>query len=349
MANRAQKKRRQAQRKAAAAAKPEPEAQGSVAAPRPAESPAEPPKIIALLSWYDEDPSWLVASLASLSKLGVDHVVALDGAYILLPEGKNVSPPEQHSAIVEICLGMGVGLTLHVPDNVWVGNEVEKRSFLFQLGEQIARPNKDFYFVVDADEVMKDCPGDVKKRLAESKFDAARVTLLNRKPPSTGQEHEFAWDPNSKVALPKFFRAIPGLRVVGNHYTYALPDGRKLWGQGDGMTSGLVEDYLNLEDLTIDHRTATRDKYRRKLQCDYYDRRERMNIEHSTCSRCDEPPTRLFPTNFSRDPENGDLLGWSVWVCEHHADEVADESLKQLHGLGIDPRAIDWQAVGPAR
>ena len=33
----------------------------------------------AILCWWDESPTWLAATVASLATIGVDHVIAVDG------------------------------------------------------------------------------------------------------------------------------------------------------------------------------------------------------------------------------------------------------------------------------
>src|SRR6266498_1360247 len=56
-------------------------------------------KIIAILSWFDESPSWLSACVASLARAGCSHLVAVDGAYRLYPDGRPHSGIAQQDAI----------------------------------------------------------------------------------------------------------------------------------------------------------------------------------------------------------------------------------------------------------
>jgi hypothetical protein len=41
--------------------------------------------VVGLISWWDESPTWLAASITSLGRF-CDHVVALDGRYALYPD-----------------------------------------------------------------------------------------------------------------------------------------------------------------------------------------------------------------------------------------------------------------------
>ncbi len=94
-------------------------------------------RLIGILSWYDERPDWLAATVASLAKAQVSHLVAVDGRYALYPDSRPSSPGVQHDAIVETCRGAGMGLTMHIPTEPWAGNEVAKRTFCFELAETV--------------------------------------------------------------------------------------------------------------------------------------------------------------------------------------------------------------------
>lgn len=274
----------------------------------------ELPKLIGLISWFDEDPAWLAASVASLSKLDVDHLVAVDGAYRLLPDGKPSSPPEQAEAIRETAHGLGIGLTLHAPPAAWAGNETEKRSAMFALAEQVAVPDFDWYFVLDADEVVVSAPRDLRERLKFASQDSGQTTVLNHAGPEAMRETRFDWNPISPVEIPKFFRAIPGLRVEGTHYCYRLPDGRDLWGHGVEMARG-ERRFVDCRDVRIEHRTKFRAAHRSATQRAYYERRDRLKIEVHACVECGEPSTRTVPAE-PEMLESGELSAFSAPVCD---------------------------------
>jgi hypothetical protein len=292
------------------------------------------PRIIGLLSWYEEDASWLAATIASLAKIGVDHLVAADGAYLLYPGGKGFSGPEQREAIEETVYGMGIALTLYIPRDPWIGNEVEKRSVLFALAEQCAIPNEDWYFVIDSDEVITAAPPDLRQQLAASEFDAGTAMVETREEPKSKQMRAFNWEPISRTPIPKFFRAIPGLRVRGAHYIYELPDGRRLWGAGEGGSSGFVSEYLDLTTVKLNHRTMFRGEHRKAQQKGYYDQREEHEIEAHLCHRCSDPATATVVTQIAIE-DDGAISAYPVAVCEAHADEIDAESVKDMERLGI--------------
>jgi hypothetical protein len=64
-------------------------------------------KLIGLLSFYDEAPSWLSAAIASHHPAGLTHLVVCDGAYELFPDGRARSGIEQYDAINATCEGLG--------------------------------------------------------------------------------------------------------------------------------------------------------------------------------------------------------------------------------------------------
>lgn len=239
------------------------------------------PRLLALLSFYDESPTWLAATITSLAPF-CDHVIAVDGAYALYPYGEPQSRADQVEGLIEASQAAGLGITLHRPRNVWFGNEVEKRTRLFQLAELEAEPNIDWYFVVDADVVVDRHPVDLKYQLAGTDLDVAQVSVWERSDPYANESrlmHE------SKVALPPdyhypircLFRAVPGLHVADRHYYYVTGDNRILWGH---PLDPRQQEALDLTGLfRIEHRTYYRPKQRRDDAQAYYRRREEAGVE----------------------------------------------------------------------
>jgi hypothetical protein len=299
-------------------------------------------RVIGLLSWYDEQPKWLAATIASLGKrIDLDHLVAVDGAYQLLPGGENESPPEQRETIMETCASMGIGLTLHVPETVWTGNEVEKRSAMFALGQLAAEEDKDWFMVMDADELLKACPSDIRERLNRSPLDAGQVTFLTRNKVQAHLAHQFQGEEVSRAQIPIFFRAVAGgIRVIGNHYTYVTADGRKLWGHGFDETSGELGQFLDLSDVEIDHRTEWRTQQRRKAQKDYYDLRDERQIEHTTCVDCDERGSHVVQVELAKN-EDGSVEAWTVSACDVHYPELKRKRDRWLRENGIPAEQLD--------
>lgn len=244
-------------------------------------------RIIGLLSWYDESPLWLSATITSAAP-HIDHLIAVDGAYALYPDGHAMSRSDQACAIVETCQAAGIGLTLHRPRERWYGNEVEKRNRMFRLGEIEADAYEDWYMVLDADEIVHTCPPDLRHMLNATEHDAADVTFWERGDPYRNParlEHETttALPPDSRFKVPILFRAVPGLHCDGAHYVYRTPDGRYLWGApcaDEPPYDRHAEPRLDLAGLfVIEHRTHYRPKQRHLDAQDYYKRREAAGVE----------------------------------------------------------------------
>jgi hypothetical protein len=226
-------------------------------------TPVARPCIVALLAWYDEDPAWLERCVRSLSKVPVDHLIAIDGAYALYPDGRARSDGVEYDAIS--MAARSIGLTIHTPGEPWAGNEIEKRNRLFELAENVTEPT-DWYLVIDADEEITDAPSDIYERLTSSVFDVGAVTL-------TEPGH-----PLGTVVYPthpKFFRALRGLRCVSNHFTYQV-DGRKLWGNAK---TDRLEPRLDLTDVKVMHHKLMRHSDRKEAAMTYYRTRDDQGIE----------------------------------------------------------------------
>jgi len=211
-------------------------------------------KIIALLAFYDEDPGMLVRCMTSLSKC-CDHVVALDGAYYLFPDGRRNSDPGATSAIGWGAL-LGMGVTLSIPEDVWKGNEVEKRNALFKLGNAIAEEG-DWFLVVDADMVVESVPSDLRTILEGTDCEVGTYWL---------RDGEYG----GRHPIRLFFRAAPDLHVSKTHYGYRRGDSY-LWETG-GMPAVPT-------DLIIEHVGHQRSAERNARGDEFDRRRDQYGIE----------------------------------------------------------------------
>lgn len=215
--------------------------------------------------WYDERAEWLAASVASFAKAGGYHLVALDGAFSCYPDGVRHprSGTEQAEAIREVCAANGIGLTLYQPAEAYVGNETEKRTLGFRLADLVSEEGEDWYLILDSDEVITNGYGLCDQLAAADGFDVAEVAFWERNElhdPSLGR-------------VRCLFRAIHGITVTGNHYTYVTPDGRRLWGDSN-LEPALVT------HAEIEHRTWLRAERRKQNQQDYLQRRDRVQPEY---------------------------------------------------------------------
>jgi hypothetical protein len=122
-------------------------------------------RLIAVLSWFDEPLPLLASCLEGMARGGVDHLVAVDGAYQLFPGGEARSHIDQHAVLTAGTKQYGIGLTLVVPSAVWAGNEVEKRQYAFRQALAASEPG-DWFWSLDADEIITAVPDDLKDRLA---------------------------------------------------------------------------------------------------------------------------------------------------------------------------------------
>lgn len=237
------------------------------------------PRIVGLLSWYSERPSWLSGCIASYAEAGITHLIAVDGAYRLYPDGQAHSNSLEHDAITETARGAGLHLTLVIPNETWAGNEIEKRTYMFRVADTITNPAHDWLVVMDADEIVTRAYDGWIDKLAATEHHAADVTLWERKTLDSQTEAQaartFSYDPRTACPLRKVFRAFHGIHVVGNHYTYMAPDvDLPLWGQRRLCTG------LDLTtDVVVEHRTEHRAIHRKQASHDYYKRRDQEGAE----------------------------------------------------------------------
>lgn len=218
----------------------------------------------------------LAACVSSLAGV-VDHLVAVDGAYLLYPEAKPSSEPQQARLIEEICRGLRIGYTIHVPSDVWAGNEVQKRNHAVRLADLVTRDDG-WYFAVDADCVVTKVAFDWFDKLMGPEVADFAAATVNVK--EVREVPGFRTSPNdgfSPVRL--LYRALKDVTYGPTHWSIAgLDDEDKivvLWGDGsDGPCEAFDAGYL----LELEHRKE-RPQYRDVAARQYYDRRDKFGIE----------------------------------------------------------------------
>lgn len=241
-------------------------------------------KVIAVLVWYDESPTWLAACVASAARVA-DHVVAVDGAYQLFPKGQARSPRAQADAITLAADAAGIGCTLHRPETVWFGNEVEKRTFAVQLASQMAEPMVDWLFVIDADEIVVQVEPAFREYLARTERHVATYGLVEYADPHALEPQarlarSIHLDPVTRSWVRGIYRVLPGLRYESAHYVVTGEvDGEKvyLWGQPDEHLLEPEEDLHHL--VVVEHRNRQRDLARADAAKRYYSRRDALGVE----------------------------------------------------------------------
>lgn len=225
--------------------------------------------VIALMSWWDEQPGWLTRSVTPLARF-CTHLVAVDGAYQHIPGSiqRSRSPGDQADAVVAACDATGLGLTLQRPTEPWAGDEVAKRNHMFQLAKLIAIPG-DWLFVIDADEMVVEVPADIGEQLdraAAERYESCMVDVTT--PPAQGV-----------TAVRKFFRYDRTLRVEGRHWHYhagPAANPRVLW--GNSKNPRLVS-ACKIERFRVEHWAGRRHPFRRDQQLGYYNRRKELGLE----------------------------------------------------------------------
>lgn len=287
-------------------------------------------RLIGLLCFYDEPIENLIACIASLHQAGVEELVAVDGAYALYEGGKPASASGQHAAIHLACRELGMGCVLHVPGKVWANNEVEKRTFLFSLGLAVSVPG-DWFFVMDADQVVIRVPDDFKQRLQETDLEVAEVEFLDV---VAQRANQLNWPP--RFAVRCLFRAQK-ITVGPSHCIYDTADGRHLWGQTVGKDPEPVLAFPG-EDVLVEHRPDRRPTERQLSKLDYYQRRDAAKVERGQCEDCLLPSDQLTCVNW-RMTKLGLTGDWKE-VCDECAPKNEQKARARLRYLGIDPDTV---------
>ena len=258
-------------------------------------------KLFAVLCWYDESPTWLAGCVSSLSRIGVDHVIAVDGRY---PHFQIGSPAasliEQSDVIVNTAAACGMGVTLHRPVEARL-TESQKRELCHKLVELIATPHEDWFIVIDGDEYVSDAEIELKRELASMQHDSyvAALRVANAIDPNaapgadndvqekTAQIHRnLPVDTVYASLQSRAWRVLEDMRVgpAHHHYTGLNREGVEINMRPD-MTGDappgdlLVTDVEIVNGVTITHRKNWRTSVRRSAKTEYYELRDRIGLE----------------------------------------------------------------------
>lgn len=236
-------------------------------------------RVTGILIFYDEPIDTLVAMVSSLAGV-VDHLVAIDGAYMHFPDGEAASDPKQMRIIYDICRGSRIGLTAHVPTQVWAGNEVMKRNYSLKLAEPVTNPNG-WYLVLDADCVVTHVAEDWFEKVAQASAEQYAAITVGVKecrplPPGTIQPDDI-WSPHRLM-----YRAIRGLEYGPAHWELHAPP------ETEGVNwdciwchrhDGQVDAWDASHYLHVEHR-FDRPLERKIASQKYYNIRERFSLEN---------------------------------------------------------------------
>lgn len=223
--------------------------------------------VVGLFSWWDEDPAWITRAVAALRPF-CDHLIAVDGAYETIEGSYDHprSPGPQVDAVVAAADGMG--LTLYQPSQPWVGDQIAKRTFMFRLADMVCQPG-DWLFVVDADEIVTDIPGDLLDQLEQARADGFEAAIVEQSDlPDRGTQ------PSRR-----FYLHDPTLRVEGGHFRFVAGlNGDRRLVRGDERVE-TVEPAFTIAGFRFEHWSDARRPSRRTLQRNYYLRRHEEQLE----------------------------------------------------------------------
>lgn len=241
-------------------------------------------RIVGVLSWFDESPSWLAAAVAGMGRI-VDTIVAVDGAYALYPGARARSLPQQGEAVMIAAEAAGVGCIIHRPRDVWFGNEVEKRNHTLDLAGTVCDED-DWVIVFDADLHMLQCnPALIRHELESTDCVVATYTVLDGKDFLADDKladyvKHRPIDSEWTTRTRDIYRWHPTLRYGPLHWSVSRRlDGETVWLRGP-FEERYQADPLRLDaSLVCYHRTMDRMRSRRETADAYYQIRNKLNIE----------------------------------------------------------------------
>jgi hypothetical protein len=227
--------------------------------------------VVGYMIYWDEQPHWLSTCVSGFARV-CDSIVAVDGAYALLPGGKPRSHPDQAYAIQDACEAEGVGCVIHRPQHVWYGNEVEKRQQALSLAGTL---NPDWVWVFDSDYlvVRLDNPAHVRSLLERTEANVAAYTVVD--------SHD---DGDSTSKDRAVFRWTPDLRYGPAHYHVSGTfGGAEEWLRGPDKDprfahlAAPVEDLL--DNVVVRHRNKSRSADRARVAAGFASLRDSMEVE----------------------------------------------------------------------
>jgi hypothetical protein len=215
---------------------------------------AEAMRIFACMPWFDESPRWLASAVAGFAKL-CDHVIAVDGAYFVYPEGRPASGGDQAETIISAARTAGIGCTVHVPQGVWMGNETEKRSCYAKIANALGTPYEDWLLVLDADEEVSEVSPLARFDLEQTDLDAAEIGMW------TTDELRTWFGPSRRL-----YRLLPEMAYGPTHFSLhgRGHSGEPVWLNGLGEKYGepLGDALSMVTQIRVEHKHHLRSETR---------------------------------------------------------------------------------------
>lgn len=258
-------------------------------------------KLHAVLCWWNESPTWLSATVASLTRIGVDHLIAVDGRYPhFQPDRPHLSEVDQVDAITNTAYASGIACTLHQPLHALT--EAQKRTRGFQLVEMLGTVHDDWVLVIDADEVLiQGSTHGVKANLEAlpSNMHAVQVGIDNTTDVYAAPSHDngvteatnriyrtMNVDETVGHLQSRLFRVMKDMRSHVTHFNYVGVD-------ADGVEWNIRPD-IGVQNLpgmpvteigriehqpTMLHRKNQRSVWRQEQKKAYYNLRDEIGLE----------------------------------------------------------------------
>lgn len=237
-------------------------------------------RIVGILCWWDESPSWLATAVAGFARV-CDDIVAVDGAYSLMPGGRARSRPDQAEAILAAAEAGDAGCVIHRPRDVFFGQEVEKRNLALALAAPL---EPDWLVVFDADmHVMQAAPETVRRDLAETDCDVATYTILDgadmlADPARADLAARVVLDTEWTNKFRAIYRWLPGLAYGPAHFSVSGLRDRRVWLRGANADEIAPAHDLG-RALVVHHRRAHRALVRNQAADGYAQARQRAGHE----------------------------------------------------------------------
>lgn len=213
---------------------------------------AERMNIVGVMVYWNESPTWLSSCVSGFAGV-CDTIIAVDGAYQLMPGGRPRSHPSQAYAIQDACEAAGVGCVIHRPGDVWHGNEVGKRQHTVELARAF---DPDWVLVFDSDYlVMKLDAPTVRSILQHTDKHVATYLIVDHQdqmadPVVAEYARAKPTDNEWTVRDRGIFRWTDDLRYGPAHYcvrgTY---DGEEQWLRGPDLWLNQTEQAAEAEHL----------------------------------------------------------------------------------------------------
>lgn len=248
-------------------------------------------KLVGILIWYDESPSWLSTAVAGFARV-CDEIVAIDGAYSMYPGARPRSHPEQAEAILAAAETMGAGCTIYRPKDVWYGQEVEKRNYSLQLAAPLLTPGEDWVMIFDGDYQVMLCedPAFARSLLENTEHNVATYTLLEsidvlKDEVAAEVCHDIPLSTDWTLRDRGLFRWTEDLRYGPSHwFVQGTYDGERQWLRGPDLIPGEMSgqaaavEHLGRAFVVV-HRNKKRAKVRRDAAAGYYAMRDSLGVE----------------------------------------------------------------------